>query len=198
MRSALDHHDQLRRSFLYDFVAQIAGKTPLVTVAASNDDMSFAAVIKMLDSLKAATRGQVRLLVDRPVNDQLNIPGSTTFSVQAIATAWAAANDVDVESCADTVANQAVLTDPWAIDPSSSIRRWHYVARNVVNAVNRVSLATHVGVFDQWTASRNGVDRSLRHVTDYQFPRVTIHMGGNVPVSQGVGQASFDWMVPLK
>ncbi len=204
MRSSLDEMGEMKRGAICDMVAKTAARLPLVTLAASNDDLSLAALVSMLARLSEATRGNMRVLVDRPVTPYLTVSANdgavNLLTPQSIAVGWAAANDIDVVACADTVAPAAVLIDPWASNVGPSICRWHLVARKALSAMQEAPGATHVGVFDRWTASGRGAAYSLDHVTDNQVPRMTIHMGCNVPVSGSleVGKAPFHWMLPTK
>lgn len=204
MRLSLAEVGETKRGTICDMVAKTAARLPLVTLAASNDDLSLAALVNMLTRLSEATRGNMRLLIDRPVTPYLTVPANdatrNVLTPQSVAMGWAAANDIDVVACADTVATAAVLTDPWAGNVGPSICRWHFVARKALCAMQEAPGATHVGVFDRWTASSRGAAYSLDHVTHDQISRMTIHMGCDVPVSSSpsVGKAPFHWMLPTR
>lgn len=196
--------DGSKRDVVYDVVARNAVRARLITLAASNDDLPLTALLAMLGKLRQVTRGAMRLVVDRPLTHDalLSANDASALTAQRVAVGWAAANDVEVVSCANKPAPADVLTDPWARDPSASrsIRYWHALAHNVVDLLREERVARHVAIFDEWTASGRGVGYSLDHVTDIAFPKVSLHMGCDLPstVDRNIQQAPFDWRLPIK
>jgi hypothetical protein len=201
----LDRAAAAKRDVLCDFVAAKAARAQLVTIAASNDDLPLSALVSMLERLRIAKRDAVRLIVNIPLNDYLGTPANDSVadelpSAPIVGASWAAASNIDVVSCAQRPVPADVLHDPWENNPSASILYWHWLAREVIQQIKKEPEVTHIGIFDDWTASARGVSYSLGHVTNQEVPRVTLHMGADVPGTSNrrINKAPFRWMLPLK
>lgn len=201
----LDRAAAAKRDVLCDFVAAKAARAQLVTIAASNDDLPLSALVSMLERLRVAKREAVRLIVNIPLNPYLSVPANDSEadvlpSAPSVAASWAATNNIDVVSCAQRPVPADVLHDPWENNPSASILYWHWLAREVIQHLKQEPDVTHIGIFDDWTASGRGVSYSLDHVTSQEVSRVTLHMGADVPGTSNrrINKAPFRWMLPLK
>ncbi len=200
-----DDHAAKRESAL-EVVAQNAVKKQLITIAASNDNLSVVALVEMLDRLKRATQREVHVVVDcppsnfvQPAND-IDADPVQSSNYQSAALQWCVDQGVGVSSLSTVTPPQIVDGDPWQDDPKAAICHWHALARELDRV--RVQVPRYpiiVGVFKEWTASRRGISRSIRHVAR-PITRTSIHMGSNIPVSVDpyVGQAPYSWVLPIR
>ncbi len=207
MALPLDRDDHgVKRESALEVVARSAVKKQLITIAASNDNVSVSALVEMLDRLKRATQRDLHVVVDGPSSNFIqpanDIDADPTRSVnyQLAALQWCVDQGVSVSSLSTVTPPQIVDGDPWQLDPGVAIRHWHSLARELDRV--RVEVPRYpiiVGVFKEWTASRRGISRSIRHVAK-PITRTSIHMGSNIPVSvdPDVGQASYSWVVPIR
>lgn len=205
MPSLLDRDNhEAKREFALQIVAEAAVKNQLITLAASNDNVSIGALVGMLDRLKRATQRDLHVVIDGPPSNfpanDIDVGHISSSNYQLAALQWCVDRGVGVSSLSPVTPPPIVNSDPWRLDPKAAICHWHAMARELDRVRAEVPrYPIIVGVFKQWTASRRGIGLSIRHVA-HPITRTSIHVGSGIPVSvdPDVGQAQYSWVVPTR